>query len=130
MVQKVPLFYLAHSRTGDKGNTQTMSLIPYRIDDYELLAEQVTPEVVAGHFGSLVKGIVKRYDLPKLHAFNFVLEEALQGGVNDSLALDTHGKSRSSFFLSLLIEVPDDHPQLALAIQRKADITGVTSIAL
>jgi len=113
MIHKVPLFYLAHSRTGDKGNSQTMSLIPYRIADYELLAQQVTPEAVAAHFGSLVEGTVTRYDLPKLHAFSFVLEEALQGGVNDSLALDTHGKSRSSIFLSLPVEVPHDHPQLA-----------------
>ncbi|HEV8553381.1 MAG TPA: hypothetical protein VGR65_08365 [Casimicrobiaceae bacterium] len=113
MAQRIPLFYVAHSRTGDKGNTQTMSLIPYRAEDYELLARQVTPPIVAAHFGHLVHGAVTRFDLPRLHAFNFVLEEALQGGVNDSLAIDTHGKSRSSIFLSLMVEVPDDHPSLA-----------------
>lgn len=91
----------------------TMSLIPYRAEDYALLAEQVTTEAVAFHFGHLVEGRVHRYDLPKLSAFNFVLEDALQGGVNDSLGLDTHGKSRSSVFLTLRIRVPYDHPALA-----------------
>jgi hypothetical protein len=108
----VPLFLVAHSRAGDKGNSQTMSLIPYRREDYDLLAAQVTPAAVRKFFGASVQGDVRRYDLPKLAAFNFVLGEALQGGVNDSLALDTHGKSRSSLFLSLMIEVPDDHPAL------------------
>ena len=92
---QIELFYLAHSRTGDKGNAQTMSLIPYDEADYALLEQQVTAEAVAKQFGRLVLGKVHRYALPKLKAFNFVLEEALQGGVNDSLNLDTHGKSGS-----------------------------------
>ena len=60
-------------------------------------------------------GGVVRYDLPNLCAFNFVMEEALAGGVNDSLALDTHGKGRSSYFLTLKIEVPDGHPAVRSA---------------
>ena len=108
----IPLFYLAHSRTGDKGNSQTMSLIPYREEDDALLDQQVTAEAVKRHFDTLVQGAVTRYDLPNIGAFNFVLEEALQGGVNDSLALDTHGKSRSSVFLALEVEVPQDHHSL------------------
>ena len=107
---QVPLFYLAHSRTGDKGNSQTVSLIPFEREDYALLARSVTPDVVKRHFGMIIEGEVHRYELPLLAAFNFVLEESLQGGVNDSLALDTHGKSRSSVFLALEIEVGDDHP--------------------
>lgn len=106
---KIALFYLAHSRTGDKGNAQTMSLIPYRQEDYALLAEQVTTQAVKTHFANLVEGAVTRYDLPNIGAFNFVLEQALQGGVNDSLALDTHGKSRSSVFLAMEIDVPATH---------------------
>ena len=88
---QIELFYLAHSRTGDKGNSQTMSLIPYDESDYALLELQVTTGAVVRQFGKLVRGKVTRYALPKLKAFNFVLEEALQGGVNDSLNLDTHG---------------------------------------
>ena len=114
MTMQIELFYLAHSRTGDKGNAQTMSLIPYDERDYALLEQQVTTEAVARQFGKLVSGKVTRYALPKLNAFNFVLEEALQGGVNDSLNLDTHGKSRSAVLLAMTIEVPEDHPAFRL----------------
>lgn len=109
---KIALFYLAHSRTGDKGNSQTMSLIPYCEEDYPLLGTQVTDDAVKHHFGALVEGEVTRYDLPNIGAFNFVLQDVLQGGVNDSLALDTHGKSRSSLFLSMEVEVCEDHHSL------------------
>src|SRR4029077_7058799 len=111
---QIELFYLAHSRTGDKGDSQTMSLIPYRADDYALIERQVTAEAVKEHFGKLTRGNVKRYELPNLCAFNFVLEETLQGGVNDSLNLDTHGKSRSAHLLAMMIEAPDDHPAFAV----------------
>ena len=107
---QIELFYLAHSRTGDKGDSQTMSLIPYRAEDYALIERQVTADAVKRHFGKLTRGPVMRYALPNLGAFNFVLEETLQGGVNDSLNLDTHGKTRSAVLLTMLIDVPDDHP--------------------
>jgi hypothetical protein len=87
-----------------------MSLIPYCAEDYALIERQVTAEAVRKHFGKLVRGNVTRYDLPNLSAFNFVLEDILQGGVNDSLNLDTHGKTRSAMLLAMLIDVPDDHP--------------------
>jgi hypothetical protein len=110
---EIELFYLAHSRTGDKGDSQTMSLIPYRAEDYALIERQITAEMVKQHFGKLTRGKVTRYDLPNLSAFNFVLEETLQGGVNDSLNLDTHGKSRSAVLLATTVEVPEDHPAFA-----------------
>ena len=109
---KIELFYIAHSRTGDKGDSQTMSLIPYRAEDYALIERQVTADAVRRQFGNLARGNVTRYELPNLSAFNFVLEETLQGGVNDSLNLDTHGKTRSAVLLAMLIDVPDDHPAL------------------
>jgi len=121
-VPQIPLFFLAHGRTGDKGDTSNISLVPYDAADYDLLARQVTAEAVKRHFGRLAKGEVRRYDLPKLPAFNFVLESALEGGVNDSLALDTHGKSRSSALMSLLVEVPDGHPALEKA--RRLPVAG------
>ncbi|MEO6565898.1 MAG: hypothetical protein ABIO63_07670 [Casimicrobiaceae bacterium] len=114
MPQPIELFYVVHARAGDKGNDQTMCVIPYRPEDYDLLARALTAEAVKSHFGSLVKGDVTRFDVPNLSAFNFVMRDALQGGVNDSLAIDTHGKSRSSYLLSMLIDVPDDHPSVSL----------------
>lgn len=94
---------LAHSRTGDKGDMSTISLICYAPESYELLQERVTPTAVKAHFKGIVEGEVTRYDLPQLHAFNFVLEGALSGGVTRSLALDAHGKSLSSLLLEMHI---------------------------
>jgi len=104
------LYYLAHARAGDKGDTLNISVVPYDDSDYPLLARELTPERVAAWFGDSVLGAVTRYDLPRLPAFNFVLTQALQGGVSDSLHLDKHGKSRSGVLLSLPIPVPAGHP--------------------
>jgi hypothetical protein len=114
-VAQIELFYLAHSRTGDKGDSQTLSVIAYDPADYPLLCRVVTASAVARHFAGAVHGPVTRYELPRLFALHFVLERALAGGVNDSLALDTHGKSRSSLLLAMPVEVPDGHAALCRA---------------
>lgn len=95
------LWEIAHSRTGDKGNISNVSLIAYDIKDYELLKEKVTLEVVKQWFKEIVKGEVVRYELPQLGAMNFVMYDALGGGVTRSLALDKHGKSLSSYLLDI-----------------------------
>jgi len=97
------LHELAHCRAGNKGNTSILSLIAYRADDYALLAERVTADVVRRHLADVCKGEVRRYELPHLAALQFVLEDALAGGVTTSLALDAHGKSLSSALLELVI---------------------------
>jgi hypothetical protein len=94
---------IAHSRTGDKGNIVTISLITYRDEDFELLSTRVTPEVVQEHFRDLIEGPVLRYDLPHLSALNFVLRRPETQGVTRSLALDAHGKCLGSALLSLKI---------------------------
>ncbi len=96
---------LAHARTGDKGDTSNISVIAFEPGDYAFLAEHVTAERVRQHLATTVRGNVTRYELPGLGALNFVLEQALGGGVTRSLALDTHGKSLSSSLLEL--ELPD-----------------------
>jgi hypothetical protein len=106
---KVLLNAIAHGRAGDKGNRSNIGLVPYRDEDWELIARQVTAETVKRYFAKVVKGPVVRYDLPKLKAFNFVMDEALEGGVNDALAVDTHGKSRASILLCMEVEVPEGH---------------------
>lgn len=95
---------IAHSRTGDKGNISNISLIAFDEKDYPLLLEKVTAEKVKQHFSELVNGEVIRYELPNIGALNFVLFEALSGGVTRSLALDIHGKSYSSALLDMEIE--------------------------
>lgn len=95
---------IAHSRTGDKGNISNISVIAYDPGDYPLLLAQVTSTRVKAHFRGIVKGEVMRYELPAIAALNFVLQEALGGGVTRSLALDAHGKSLSSALLDLEID--------------------------
>jgi hypothetical protein len=98
------LYELAHARTGDKGNKVNISLIAYRAQDYDLLVEHVTPERVAAHFAHRQPSLVTRYLLPNLGAMNFVLEDVLDGGVNDSLNLDMHGKGLSFHLLTLSVD--------------------------
>ena len=97
---------LAHSRTGDKGNTANVSLIAIDPADYPRLERHVTPERVRAHFAGIVHGEVVRYALPQLGARNFVMADALGGGVTRSLALDAHGKGLSAALLDL--EIPDE----------------------
>ena len=99
---------LAHSRTGDKGNTSNISVIAFDARDFPLLQQQVTAERVKAHFAGVVEGEVVRYELPKIAALNFVMDKTLSGGVTRSLALDAHGKSLSSALLDLEVELPDD----------------------
>lgn len=95
---------IAHSRTGDKGNISNISLIAFDAKDYPLLKEKVTAAVVKDLFKEIVKGEVVRYEMPAIGALNFVMKEALGGGVTKSLALDAHGKSLSSALLGLDID--------------------------
>lgn len=108
-MKTVPLRELAHARSGDKTDTSNVGVIAYDPADYELLREQVTPERVKALYGPLVLGDVTRYELPNIGALNFVLRQALAGGVTTSLSLDPHGKTRSSAILDLPIVVPDDY---------------------
>jgi hypothetical protein len=97
------LWEIAHSRTGDKGNIANISLIAYDMKDYGLLQEKVTPQKVKEWFGDMVKGEVVRYELPQLGAMNFVMQDALGGGVTRTLSLDMHGKGMSSYLLDMEI---------------------------
>lgn len=99
---------IAHSRTGDKGNISNISVIAYDARHYAALCEQVTASRVKAHFAGIVAGEVVRFELPGIAALNFVLDQALGGGVTRSLALDAHGKSLSSALLDLDIELPSD----------------------
>ena len=102
----VPLYRAAHGRTGDKGNRSNISVIAWHADLYPILVEQLTPEVVAAHFAHRQPMAVQRYFLPQLHAMNFVLDAVLDGGVNDALNLDAHGKALSFWLLDLAVRVP------------------------
>ena len=106
MTQLVPLRKIAHSRAGDKGNRSNISIFVYDHAHYPILVDEITPERLKQAFEVLFKGQIRRYLLPQLHGLNFVLDEALEGGVNESLNLDSHGKSWSSLILSIELELP------------------------
>lgn len=97
------LYEIAHSRAGDKGNTLTLSLIPYKESDYSWLCESVTADIVKKHLSSIVSGEIIRYELPNIHSLLFVCQNALLGGVTTSLAIDTHGKTLSYALLEMEI---------------------------
>jgi hypothetical protein len=101
----VPLYKLAHARTGDKGSRSNISVIAYQRKDYEALQKVLTADKVKAHFGFRNPSSVTRYELPKLMAFNFVMDDLLDGGVNLSLNLDSHGKGLSYWLLSMEVEM-------------------------
>lgn len=107
MTRHVKLREVATARAGDKGNTSNISVWVKDAADYPWLKQALTPELIGTRLGKLFRGRIRRYDLDGLQGFNFVLEEALEGGVNTSLNLDFHGKSFSFLLLGLELEVPD-----------------------
>jgi hypothetical protein len=104
---KVPLRSVAHTRSGDKGDTCNIGVIANEERYYPVLVEQVTPERVQAHFGALVEGPVERFELPNLGALNFLLHRALGGGGTVSLRTDAQGKTFGAALLSLEIELPE-----------------------
>ena len=104
--KSIRLHEIAHARAGDKGNHSNISLFAYRPADYDLLVREVGEARVAAWFGSRHPSAVNRYLLPRLFGLNLVLEDVLDGGVNDSLNLDTHGKALSFHLLTMEIDVP------------------------
>ena len=95
---------IAHARAGDKGNTSNVNIWVYDPEDFELLKRSVTAERIKREFPKLVRGNVTRYVLEHLHGLNLVMSEALEGGVNASLNLDSHGKSWSYLILGLTLD--------------------------
>jgi hypothetical protein len=104
---RVPLSKIAHTRSGDKGDTCNIGVIAYHERHYADLLREVTAARVQEHFGALVKGKVERYELPNLGALNFLLHEALGGGGTVSLRTDAQGKTFGAGLLGMLIDVSD-----------------------
>lgn len=117
----IALRELATARSGDKGNRLNIALVCRDPAFYPHIAQQVIPERVAALFASRRPRAVRRYDLPKLAAFNFVLDEVLEGGVNASLGLDGHGKSLSFLLLTLELRCTEELSEL---LKQKSDHGG------
>ena len=102
---KLPLSHIAHTRSGDKGDTCNVGVIALRECDYPVLVREVTAERVKAHFAGLVEGEVERFELPNLGALNFLLHGALGGGGTVSLRTDAQGKTFGAGLLSLEIDI-------------------------
>lgn len=125
---QIPLRCLAHTRSGDKGNTSNIAVFSYHPAFHGVLKAQLTVERVTVRYGALIKGRVTRYEAENLLAFNFVCEGALGGGVSRSLYLDNYGKALSSALLDVPIELPGEFLPL-VDVQRlhQAGFTNVGS---
>jgi hypothetical protein len=95
---------IAHARSGDKGDTLTLSIFAHRPEDYARLLAAATVERMSAHLSGIVRGEITRFELPRLNGVHFVCRQALRGGVNTSLALDSHGKTLSYAALSLPLD--------------------------
>ncbi|MBL8304778.1 MAG: hypothetical protein JNM26_18650 [Ideonella sp.] len=104
---QVLLQHLAHTRSGDKGNTSNIAVFAYEPQLYPLLCEQLTAERFKAFYRGAIKGPITRYEAANLHALNFVCQGALGGGVSRSLCLDNYGKALSAAILGFRLEVPD-----------------------
>ena len=108
-MRRLPLHAIAHSRAGDKGNVSNVSLVAYRPEAFQFLAKNVTAQKVHKLYAHLGASGVTRYDLPLLSAFNFVIDDVLDGGVNASRSIDRHGKTLSYILLGrFIIDMPMD----------------------
>ncbi|MBH1964707.1 MAG: DUF1446 domain-containing protein [Comamonadaceae bacterium] len=103
---EVPLIRLAWGRSGDKGNTSNIGIIARRPEWLPLLRQELTEARVANYLKHLVDGAVTRYDLPGIHALNFVCEQALGGGGMASLRNDPLGKGMGQILLSMPVRAP------------------------
>lgn len=106
MARRIQLREIAHARSGDKGDTANVGLIANLPEHYPLLVEQVTAERVKQHFGGICLGPVERFEIPNLHALNFLLHHSLDGGGTISLKTDAQGKTYSSALLRMEVDVP------------------------
>lgn len=106
MTRTVSLREIAHARSGDKGNISNISVWVYDPQHYPALKAQLTADALKKAYPGLFRGTIERYELDHLHGLNFVLHSAIEGGVNTSLNLDSHGKSWSFLILALELDLP------------------------
>lgn len=102
---RILLREIAHARSGDKGDNANIGLIALNPEHYPVLVREVTTERVKRHFAGICLGEVERYEIPNLHALNFVLHQALDGGGTLSLRTDSQGKTFGAALLRMEVEI-------------------------
>lgn len=107
-MKRIPLYAMAHARSGDKGDGSNVGVLAYDPRGYEILREQLTTARVKSHFDGIVLGEVERFELPNLLGLNFLLRDSLGGSGSASLKTDAQGKTHGQGLLQMEIEVPDE----------------------
>jgi len=102
----VPLIRLAVARSGDKGDSANIGVVPRDSSFTPVLRRELTPGRVKDYFAHLVEGDVHRYEVPGVGGFNFLMEKALAGGGMASLRNDPLGKGMAQMLLDIPIDVP------------------------
>jgi len=108
-VRTLPLYAMAHARSGDKGDGSNVGVLAYDDAAYAILCEFLTPARVKEHFAGIVVGEVDRFEMPNLKALNFLLHDSLGGSGSASLKTDAQGKTHAMALLRIRVEVPDDY---------------------
>jgi hypothetical protein len=108
-VRKVPLYAIAHARSGDKGDGSNVGLLAYDERGFAILRRELTPARVKAHFAGIVKGEVERFELPNVLGLNFLLHDSLGGSGSASLKTDAQGKTHAMAMLRMEVELPDDY---------------------
>ncbi len=101
---KVPLYRIAHARSGDKGDGSNVGIFVQTQEDYEFIREYLTPERVKAHFKDICRGDVVRYEAPNMLALNFLLSDSLGGGGSESLLTDAQGKTHGLALLEMEVD--------------------------
>lgn len=108
-MKTIPLYAMAHARSGDKGDGSNVGVLAYDRRGYEILREVLTAERVKRHFEGIALGGVERWEMPNLLGLNFLLRDSLGGGGSSSLKNDAQGKTHALAMLRMRIEIPDDY---------------------
>lgn len=102
---------IAYARSGDKGDVSNVGVIARDPAYFDVIHKHVTADRVAKHFSEICDGPVTRYEMPNIHGFNFVLEDALGGGGMSSIRLDNLGKTHSGAILRMEIDAEIPEPE-------------------
>jgi len=104
----IPLREIAFARSGDKGASANVAVFGRTPAAYAWLRDNLTSARVEEYFRPLGVGPVTRYDVPNLHALNFVLPDILAGGGSRSLRIDAQGKTLGMALLEMQVDLPAD----------------------
>lgn len=103
----VHLAEIAHARSGDKGSHANIGVIAYTSEGYAFLHDYLTETLVHAYFESMGVLETKRYEMPNIGAFNFLLKGILAGGGSRSLRIDAQGKALGQALLEMEITIPE-----------------------